>query len=267
MLREPVVAGYFYSDQPEELHDKITAYFQASQPSLKPKAVICPHAGYIYSGAVAGAVFGMLDVPEHVIIMGPNHTGRGAELSIYPEGNWRTPLGSVSIDKEMTDRLIEECPLLCPDRLAHLEEHSVEVQIPFLQARAPAFRFSAICVGISRFSKLEELGHALARVARSMPEPPLLVVSSDMNHYESAQVAYHKDHEAIQQVLEVNPEGLHRTVIEKEISMCGFAPAVAALVACRDLGASKGILIRYSNSGDVSGDHHSVVGYAGMAVL
>jgi AmmeMemoRadiSam system protein B len=266
MIREPVVAGQFYSNRPIDLRTTINSYFGDAEPTLEAKAILCPHAGYIYSGAVAGAVFGAVRLPGRFIILGPNHTGKGAPLSIYPEGQWKTPLGMVSIDRDITEGLLRECASLRADRAAHVKEHSLEVQIPFIQARLPEFSFAAICVGTDQFSILKELGHALARVILAAEEKPLLVVSSDMNHYESASVAAHKDHEAIAQILSVNPEALYRVVIEKDISMCGFAPAVAALIACRDMGATAGRLIRYGNSGEVSGDFNQVVGYAGMVV-
>jgi AmmeMemoRadiSam system protein B len=160
-----------------------------------------------------------------------------------------------------------ECSLLREDMAAHTREHSIEVQIPFLQAQVKDFTFSAICVASHDLSSLVTLGHALARAVKSSPEPILLVASSDMTHYESAEVASRKDHLAIDQVLKLSPEGLYHVVIDEDISMCGFSPAVAVLTACRDLGATAGKLIRYANSGDVSGDYDRVVGYAGMAIV
>ncbi len=267
MIREPAVAGQFYSSSPEELRTTVGSLLQSSQAPVIAKGVISPHAGYIYSGAVAGAILGAVQVPGRVIILGPNHTGRGKPLAICPEGEWRTPLGLVTVDGDLSEALRKACPSLVEDSVAHKQEHAIEVQLPFLQAREPEFRFAAICVGTANYALLEELGHALASAIRSQPEPPLLVVSSDMNHYESAAVADRKDHEAIEQILKIDPEGLYRVVQEKDITMCGYAPAVAVLVACRDMGASHGRLIRYANSGEVSGDFDSVVGYAGMAIL
>jgi len=267
MIREPAVAGYFYSNSPEVLRGTVGSLLQSPQPPFAAKAVISPHAGYTYSGAVAGAVFGAVQVSETVIILGPNHTGMGKPLAICPPGEWRTPLGVVSIDSQLTDCLLKECPSLVADLTAHKQEHAIEVQLPFLQARVRELRFAAICVGTVNYALLEKLGHALAVAVQSHAEPPLLIVSSDMNHYESAVIADRKDHEAIEQVLQIDPEGLYRVVREGDITMCGFAPAVAVLVACRDMGASQGRLIRYANSGEVSGDFESVVGYAGMAIL
>jgi AmmeMemoRadiSam system protein B len=228
---------------------------------------LSPHAGYVYSGRVAGAVFSSVQVPDRFIILGPNHTGTGSALALYPPGQWRTPLGLAPIDSELNDRLLQECPALREDRTAHAREHSLEVQIPFIQMLMPSFRFSAICVGTTSFPELEELGHALARVLASVPEPVLIIASSDMNHYESAAVGVRKDQFAIEQLLALDPAGLFQVVRERNISMCGFAPAIASLTACRDLGCSKGILVQYAHSGDVSGDNEHVVGYAAVALV
>jgi hypothetical protein len=267
MIREPAVAGQFYPANPASLRRILDSYLQKREGSLEAKAVVSPHAGYVYSGAVAGAVYGAVKLPRRLIVLGPNHTGRGVPLSLHPAGSWRTPLGLVAIDAEMNRRLLEECPGLREDRVAHLREHSLEVQIPFLQVLLPEFTISALCVGTGDYALLDSLGHAMARVVESLGESVLTVASSDMTHYEPAEVARERDRLAIEQVIAVDPRGLYRTVVENDISMCGYAPAVAALTACRDLGANAGHLIRYSNSGEVSGDFQSVVGYAGMAVV
>ncbi len=266
MIREPSVAGTFYPGNPQSLKKAIDSHLVKTETPVRAMAVVSPHAGYIYSGAVAAAVFSSVVLPQRFIVLGPNHTGRGVAMALHPAGEWRTPLGTVHIDEEMNARLLAECPLLSEDGAAHAREHSLEVQIPFLQRLAGDFRFSAICVAGTDFGNLEQLGHALARVVRSASEPPLIVASSDMNHYESAEVNRRKDQLAIDRVLAVDPAGLHRAVLENDIGMCGFAPAVAVLVCCRDLGATKGELIRYSHSGEITGDYDEVVSYAGMVV-
>jgi len=267
MVREPVVAGQFYTADPAALRKEIQSYLSPTEPPFPAKALIAPHAGYMYSGPIAGAVYSAVRPALRVIVLGPNHTGRGVPLSLCPQGGWRTPLGVVTVDQDLTERLQKECPGLQQDKAAHAREHSIEVQLPFLQVLAPGFRFSGICVGTADYSTLETLGHALARVIRSVDDPALLVCSSDMNHYESAEVASHKDRMAIERILQVDARGLYRVVLDEDISMCGFAPAVSVLTACSDLGASSGHLIRYANSGDVSGDYERVVGYAGIAVV
>ncbi len=266
MIREPVVAGQFYSANPASLRQALELFLEKHENLLEAKAVVAPHAGYVYSGAVAGAVYSSVKLPGRMIMLGPNHTGAGVPLSLYPAGQWRTPLGIVAIDLEMNRLLLNECPDLREDSVAHRHEHSLEVQIPFLQALVPEFKLSAICVATTEYKALESLGRGLARVIRSLGGSILIVSSSDMTHYEPAELAREKDQLAIDRVIAVDPGGLHRTVLEKDITMCGFAPTVAALAACRDLGASSGHLIRYSNSGEVSGDYERVVGYAGMAI-
>ena len=267
MIREPAVAGQFYSAEPKRLRKSLDSYLRVSETLLDAKAIVAPHAGFMYSGPIAGAVYGAVKLPRRFVVLGPNHTGRGAPLGLSPAGEWRLPFGSVAIDADLNRRLLEEDPALREDRAAHSQEHSLEVQLPFLQAIVPDFRFSAICVGTSDYSSLEALGHALARVVRNWPEPVLLIASSDMTHYESAELAREKDSAAIERVLAVDPSGLYRVVHEKKISMCGYAPTVSVLVACQDLGPSEGRLIRYGNSGEISGDYHFVVGYAGLAIL
>ena len=266
MIREPAVAGTFYPSDPKTLERAIHSYLAKADRQIEAKAVVSPHAGYMYSGAVAGAVYGAVRVAGRCIILGPNHTGRGVPMALHPAGQWRTPLGLARIDEEMNARLLEECALLREDHTAHQREHSLEVQVPFLQVLARDLRFAAICVGAVDLASLEKLGHALARAIQSSKEPVLIVASSDMNHFESAEVNKRKDDLAIEHVVAVDPEGLHRVVCEEDISMCGFAPAVAALVCCRDMGARNGQLVRYSHSGEVTGDSDEVVSYAGMVI-
>lgn len=265
MIREPAVAGQFYSGDRATLLQDVRGLIQTRDHPLEAKAVVVPHAGYIYSGAVAGLVYGSISLSKRFIFLGPNHTGMGLPFSIYPAGQWRTPLGLATIDVDLNERLLRESPLLREDRLAHMREHCLEVQIPFLQTLVPDFKFAAICIGSGDRYLLQELGHAVARVQKEIEDSVLLVASSDMNHFESAEVSEVKDRVAIERMIDVDPEGLFRVVEEKHISMCGFAPAVATLVASRDLGCTRGHLIRYTNSGEVSGDYKHVVGYAGMA--
>jgi hypothetical protein len=266
LIREAAVAGQFYPGTPGELRKTVESFIQKPKLLSEAKGVLIPHAGYIYSGAVAGKVLSSILLPNRFIILGPNHTGRGAALALAPEGAWRTPLGTASISTEMNQGLEKACPLLKEDAAAHRNEHCLEVQIPFLQVLRPHFTFSAICVGTAEYASLEALGHAMAQVIRSSHEPVLLVASSDMTHYETADSATTQDQFAIDRILAVDPHGLYRVVIEKDITMCGFAPMVAVLVACADLGASSGRLIQYTNSGEASGDYDRVVAYAGIVV-
>ncbi len=266
MIREPSVAGQFYAADPRALRRIVQSYIQKPRALIEARAVLVPHAGYVYSGSVAGKVFASVRLPKRFILLGPNHTGRDRALALAPEGAWRTPLGAAQIDEDLNRSLLAECPDLEEDSQAHLREHSLEVQIPFIQVLQPEFRFSAICIRTADYSHLEALGHAMARVVDSQQEPVLMVASSDMTHYESADAAARQDQFAIDRILAVDPRGLYRAVIEKNITMCGFAPATAVLIAYRDLGSSSGNLIEYTNSGEASRDFESVVAYAGIAV-
>ena len=266
LMREAAVAGQFYPGHPDELRKSVESFTENYGSAAEAKGVVVPHAGYIYSGSVAGKVFSSIRLPGRFILLGPNHSGRGAALSLAPTGAWRTPLGSAAIDAELNRDLLQACPGLQEDPSAHRTEHCLEVQIPFLQVLQPGFAFSAICLRTANYPELEDLGHAMARVIRSRQETVLLVASSDMTHYEDAKTAAAQDQLAIERMLAVDPAGLYRVVLENDITMCGFAPAVAVLVACADLGASSGHLIQYTNSGEASGDYDRVVAYAGIAI-
>lgn len=218
----------------------------------------------MYSGHVAGAVYGAIEIPPCCVLIGPRHFPRGAPMSILTEGSWATPFGEARIHSTLAKRIARECPLLREDPVAHQTEHSLEVQLPFLQRLAPDFLFVPIVVASDRFAALEDLGRGLARILAAQSELCLLVISSDMNHYDSDDLTRVKDRKAIDRILAVDPEGLYDTVRNEEISMCGYAATVTALVALNELGAVSGKLVRYATSGDVSGDRNEVVGYAGI---
>lgn len=266
ILRHPAVAGQFYPRDPVALFAEVQSY---TLPSTEPSAAlgcVVPHAGYIYSGRVAGAVYSRLALPDRYILMCPNHTGRGTPLSIMSQGDWETPLGKVPIDREIAESLKERFALLTEDENAHSTEHAAEVQLPFLQVRVPSFRFVPIAVGTSHYEALEGLGEAIAEVVAAQAERVLIIASSDMNHYENDRVTRVKDRKAIDRILALDPRGLFEVVINENISMCGFGPTVAMLTAAKLLGATSAQLIKYATSGDVSGDRNMVVGYAGVAV-
>jgi len=266
MLRLPAVAGQFYPGNSKELSSLIAAYTRESNPAQKVKARAClvPHAGYIYSGAVAGAVFARMQLPKKVLVVGVRHYPHGEALAILSEGAWRTPLGDVPIDTPLALALQKECPALKEDRVAHSREHSLEVQLPFLQALSPGFSFVPLAVGTLRYDELRETGEAVARVFQQTPEEILLVTSSDMNHYENDELTRHKDRQAIACLLKRDPAALYDTCRQENISMCGLGPAVVMLTAVNRLGASEAELVRYANSGEVNGNTDEVVGYAGM---
>jgi MEMO1 family protein len=266
VTREAAYSGQFYPGRPDELRKAVNSFLLAPESLLDAKGVLVPHAGYIYSGAVAGRVFSSVKLPKRFILLGPNHTGRGMALALSPADGWRTPLGVAAIDTELNQKLRKACPQLQEDPSAHQNEHCLEVQIPFLQVLRPGCSFSAICIRTSDYAALESLGHAMAQVVRSEGEPVLLVASSDMTHYEDADIAAGQDKFAIDRMLALDPAGLYRVILKNNITMCGFGPAVAVLVACADLNAASGTLIQYTHSGVVSGDCDQVVAYAGIAM-
>jgi len=265
-LREPAVAGHFYPSDPVQLRKDVISYLSPKTEAIHAIACIAPHAGYVYSGAIAGAVFARIEVPERCIILCPNHTGRGHPLSIMKTGGWRTPLGVVPIDDQLANTLAGIFPGLIEDSTAHLFEHAIEVELPFLQVERPDVRFIPIAIGTGQLMLLEHLGHAIAKAIQEAPGPVLIVASSDMNHYENDATTRVKDRKAIDRILALNPRGLHETVINESISMCGFGPTVAMLTAARQLGAKKAELIQYATSGDVFGERDRVVGYAGIVI-
>lgn len=270
LLRHPAVAGRFYPDDPEELRSDVHAYLSPanSKDSAPIRAIGCiaPHAGYMYSGHVAGAVFARVEIPPLCIVMCPNHTGMGRALSVMSEGAWQTPLGEVAIHQGFASALKQRFPALEEDAAAHRTEHATEVELPFLQLLQPQLRFVPVALGTGRLEVLEQLGLALADVIVQQNEPVLIVASTDMNHYESDAVTRVKDHQAIERILSLDPRGLHEVVTQQNISMCGFGPAVALLTAARQLGAKSAELVKYATSADVSGDRNMAVGYAGMVV-
>ena len=266
MIRRPAVAGRFYPAQPEVLISDIQRYTPPPAKRFAALGCVAPHAGYMYSGAVAGAVYSAVELTSPTLILCPNHFGHGAPLSLYLEGQWETPLGSVAVDSELAARISDAFPRLVPDPVAHGREHSLEVQLPFLQRLIPGFRFVPIAIGVSDYETLAGLGEAIAGVLAEMPERVLIIASSDMNHYESDSVTRRKDQEAIAAILALDGHGLLETLRRHRNSMCGYGPTVAMLTAARRLGANRAKLIRYATSGDVTGDRDQVVGYAGIAV-
>lgn len=266
--RRPAVAGRFYPKEPDILRDEIRTYLaQApSQKAIRALGCIVPHAGYMYSGHVAGAVFCRLQIPRTCIVLCPNHTGLGQPLAIMSEGAWETPFGEVPITGTLAAALKERCPLLQEDSAAHRNEHAAEVELPFLQMLQPELTFVPIALGTRQFEILEQLGDAIAEVISAQKDPVLIVASSDMNHYESDAITRIKDHSALEPILHLDARALYEVVGEQNISMCGFGPAVAMLTATKKLGATGAELEKYATSGDISGDRDLVVGYAGVIV-
>jgi AmmeMemoRadiSam system protein B len=270
ILRHPAVAGRFYPGDADELRAEARGYLaramEAKQAPVPALGCIAPHAGYMYSGHVAAAVFARVIVPRRCVVLCPNHTGMGRALAIMGEGAWETPLGQVPIDGGLAHSLKERFPALQEDSAAHRAEHAAEVELPFLMLRQAELSFVPIALGTSQFEVLEQLGQALADVIGAQGDAILIVASSDMNHYESDAITRVKDHRALKRILALDPRGLHEVVTQQNISMCGFGPAVVMITAARQLGAKSAELVKYATSGDVSGDRDLVVGYAGVVV-
>ncbi len=266
MLRQPAVAGYFYQGSPSRLRDQVEHFMAKGGEKVRALGILSPHAGLVYSGAVAGAVYSRIELPGTIVLIGPNHTGMGAPVSIMAAGQWMTPFGTLSIDEALSGAVRARCRRVQDDMIAHLREHSLEVQLPFIQYLKEDVRIVPIQMMDTRLETCIELGEAVAGAVRERGGGVLVVASSDMSHYISADEAKKKDRKAIDRILQLDARGLYATVRDEDISMCGYGPAVAMLTACKALGATKAELVKYATSGDVSGDYDQVVGYAGVVV-
>jgi hypothetical protein len=268
-IRPTAVAGRFYPGEAEELERQVTALLAAGEsaaarPAVRAVAVMAPHAGYMYSGGVAGRVFAGVEVPERVIVLCPNHTGLGRRIAVVPAGRFCLPGGDVPIDEELAAAVLAEVPGAEADREAHRFEHAIEVELPLLRARQP--RLGLVPIVLAGLSEAEALalGEGLHRAVARAGGGALVVASSDMSHYLPDEVARRVDHMALAPMLAFDPAGLYRTVRAHDISMCGFIPAAAALSYARLAGASAPELVAYATSGDAGGGRQRVVGYAGV---
>lgn len=261
--RTPAVANRFYPGDPAILARDIQKMTPTATHPKKAYAVISPHAGYMYSGMVAAETLAQVNIPETVIILGPNHHGQGAPiaLSALP---WQMPNGLVPIDTSIAKALCELCPAITVDETAHRFEHSLEVQVPFLQARQKKLSIVPLVISHISFPLCQEVGLALAKAIEGAGKEVLIIASSDMTHYESRAAADKKDHYVLKKLSDMNPAILYRAVLDHNISMCGIMPVTIALIAAMALGATKTEVVRYTDSGAVSGDTDQVVGYAGV---
>lgn len=267
MRRQPYVAGYFYPDQPEILKKTIKSFLQEREEKIEAIGVVSPHAGYEYSGPVAGAVYSSVVIPETVIILGPAHHYISSLFALYDSGSWETPLGEVKIEERLAELILEHTQLVSRDCDAHRKEHSLEVQVPFLQYFQENLSIVPIIVSPRvDFEHLAGLGKALAKAVIDFGEKVLLVASTDMSHYVHQRVARELDYKAISFIQKLDAEGLYQVVTNFGISMCGFQPTSAMLVAAKSLGAKEGKLIKYQTSGERTGDFEQVVGYAGLVI-
>jgi AmmeMemoRadiSam system protein B len=266
MQRQPAVAGQFYAGNSTQLRSDMAALIPESLARSRVTGIIAPHAGYVYSGAIAGRVYAAIEIPATVLILGPNHHGAGAGAALYPDGQWLTPLGPVTINTRLNSLLRQHVPLIRTDTIAHEFEHSLEVQVPFIQYLRPDATISAVCLGHGGYDAVRQIGEGIAAAIRACGEDVLIVASSDMTHYESAESARHKDDLALERVLGFDPQGLLQVCRSEQITMCGVVPAAVMLVAAEELGATQAKLVAYGTSGDVTGDNRQVVAYAAVTV-
>jgi len=272
MSRAPAVAGIFYETSEAALRKQVEQCLAANERAREKErfiGAVVPHAGLMYSGHVAAALYDRLDLPKRLILLGPNHTGLGAAAAIDRDGSWRTPLGSVPVDADLAAELMAASPRLEKDARAHAREHALEVQLPFLQILDPKVEIVPISLRVPSYDLALEIGEAIATVvSRHAGEGEAIgiIASSDMNHYENQTITLEKDQRAIDRILALEPRPLWDTVLREDISMCGFIPATTMLIAANKLGASRATLVKHATSGDINGDYSAVVGYAGMIV-
>jgi AmmeMemoRadiSam system protein B len=270
-LRHPAVAGRFYPDDAPTLSRSVRGFLSVDRDAERTRAsaVLVPHAGYMYSGAIAGATYAAVQVPSRVIVLCPNHTGFGSPRAVWHRGAWRMPFGNVPVDEPLCDALIRHARLT-PDTLAHAREHAVEVHLPFLREAKADVSIAPVVLGGLSYDQCREVGEGIADAIREAAPGEtghvLIVASSDMSHYVTADVARSMDRLALDRVQALDPEGLYFVVRERRISMCGFVPTTVALVAAIGLGAKHARIVEYGNSGETSGDFDHVVGYAGAIV-
>jgi AmmeMemoRadiSam system protein B len=261
-IREPAVARMFYEGGREPLQKRLNSLFKNMKPG-RERAVISPHAGYVYSGRTAAHAIASLAKAERFIILGPNHTGLGPEFSIMDCGTWRTPLGKVQVDRKLADELLKSCGALDVDEIAHMREHSIEVQLPFLQHRFPRFSFVPVCIKNTEYSegflsRCMELGHAVAKEMKGGKAG--LVASSDFSHYLPKKTAQEKDTAALRKILALDIGGFFSELSRMDASICGFGPIAVAMAAAKEL-SLRPRLIHKSDSGEQTGDPSSVVSY------
>jgi len=278
-LRRPVVAGSFYEGNAEALRAQIKSCFLHKLGPGKipvvnkagPREIlglVCPHAGYMYSGPIAANAYFSLasdGKPDTVIVLGPNHTGYGNPLSAMNEGAWRTPLGDVQIDGEIADALAKETGILDFDEIAHRHEHSIEVQLPFLQyLYGNAFKFVPICFLMQDLESAMEVGRGLAEALAS--KNAVVIASSDFTHYEPQATVEKKDLDVIKAIEELDEKKFYKLLEANNVSACGYGPITALITYAKSLGAKKAELLTHKTSGDITGDRSSVVGYAAITI-
>ncbi|WP_291319145.1 AmmeMemoRadiSam system protein B [Desulfonatronospira sp.] len=265
MDREPFVAGQFYPGSATALDEKVSGYLQGEQADVRTLLAMVPHAGYPFSGAVAGKVIARSNLADRIVLLGPNHTGRGRRIAVWGDGSWLIPGNQVPVD-EQTASVVGRLPGYSFDYQAHLGEHSLEVVLPFLARAVPGCKIIPIAVAEPDPQVLMQAGRDLARTVKDLTLDVSLVVSTDMSHFVPQEHARRLDHMAIEKILDLDPQGLHQVVTQNRISMCGVMPATLGLACAMELGGKKTEFIDYATSGDAMGDYSQVVGYAGVVV-
>jgi AmmeMemoRadiSam system protein B len=265
-MRKPAVAGYFYEKDEERLRDDLKPYMDLTVSKRKVMAMVSPHAGIKYSGTVAGAVYSRIQLPRTFIILGPNHKGIGGPAAVAVSGEWQMPNGPVKINSTLAKAMMASTEFLQEDQYAHSQEHSLEVQLPFIQYLTTDFDIVPVVLKQLDLPACLEIGIALSKAIKASDQSVVIIASSDFTHYESQKIAEAKDKMAIDRILTLDPSGLYQTIISNDISMCGFIPTVVALEAALQMGAAKAELVKYMTSGDTTGDYQQVVGYGGIII-
>ena len=264
MLREAVIKGSFYPKTKEEISEQLTEFFSKVKTSKKSNYFVAPHAGTIYSGQTAAYSYSLMEKPETVVILSPNHTGYGEEISVYPEGKWQTPLGESEVDKKAADKITELFPKAKKDETAHLQEHSIEVQLIFLQYLFKDFKIVPITLMTENPDDLEKLAETLIKTEKQLGKKFSVIASSDFTHFLPAEKAKQNDFKAIEFIKKINVKGFHELVLKERLSICGHSPIEVLMQYCKKKGIKKVELLNYSTSGDTTGDNSSVVAYASI---
>lgn len=271
MIRPPAVAGQFYPGTASEIDTELDRLIRPESTRRKAIAVVCPHAGWTYSGATAGLVYSNVEIPDRVILVGPNHHGVGSPYAVFSAGSWRTPGSDVPIAEPLAAALLDNCELLAEDTRAHVAEHSLEVQVPMLLRANPNVRIVPVLIGggwpeSGGRDNLRAIGAAIADTIQDYNKPVLLLASTDLNHYQDQETSRIKDKLVLDAVVKLDEDALMDRVIDVEVSMCGVAATYIVLHAAKKLGAKRGELLDYRTSGDVSGDFSRVVGYGAVVI-
>ncbi len=266
MIRNSIVSGQFYPSNRESLNKMIEAFKPKDSSKISAKGVILPHAGYIYSGKVAVVTLAKVLKKTKIIILGPNHSGLGAKFGLWAKGSWKTPYGNIEIDEELAQRILDKEGVIAEDYLAHQGEHSIEVELPILKYFFKEFKFVPIACSRANIKDYQKAASQIFEAIKNEKEDILVVVSTDLTHYEPDASARRKDRLAIDAIVNLDEENLVSQIRKENITMCGEPSVSIALGCLKKMGARKSQVILYQTSGDTSGDYSSVVGYTGMVI-